>query len=197
MANGTIMEVISSETAILYQFVPVYVVCIMNFMPKEHEVTKFRTDVALREKSSDSMFSDKLRFIYLSLPFFDKSEEECETGFEKWIYVLKYMEVLERLPFTAQKKIFNHLAKLADVRCLSSEEQEKYDESIKAADDYYGVLMSYYMNGIDEGVAKGEARGSHHKSLEIAKKMMAKGMDENTIMEITGLTQEEIRKLIS
>ena len=191
------MEVISSETAILYQFVPVYVVCIMNFMPKEHEVTKFRTDVALREKSSDSMFSDKLRFIYLSLPFFDKSEEECETGFEKWIYVLKYMEVLERLPFTAQKKIFDHLAKLPDVRFLSSEEREKYDESIKAADDYYGVLMSYYMNSIDEGVAKGEARGSHHKSLEIAKKMMAKGMDENTIMEITGLTQEEIRKLIS
>ena len=197
MANGTIMEVISSETAILYQFVPVYVVCIMNFMPREHEVTKFRTDVALREKSSDSMFSDKLRFIYLSLPFFDKSEEECETGFEKWIYVLKYMEVLERLPFTAQKKIFDHLAKLPDVRFLSSEEREKYDESIKAVDDYYGVLMSYYMNGIDEGVAKGEARGSHHKSLEIAKKMMAKGMDENTIMEITGLTQEEIRKLIS
>ena len=191
------MEVISSETAILYQFVLVYVVCIMNFMPKEHEVTKFRTDVALREKSSDSMFSDKLRFIYLSLPFFDKSEEECETGFEKWIYVLKYMEVLERLPFTAQKKIFDHLAKLPDVRFLSSEEREKYDESIKAADDYYGVLMSYYMNSIDEGVAKGEARGSHHKSLEIAKKMMAKGMDENTIMEITGLTQEEIRKLIS
>ena len=53
MANGTIMEVISSETAILYQFVLVYVVCIMNFMPKEHEVTKFRTDVALREKSSE------------------------------------------------------------------------------------------------------------------------------------------------
>ena len=185
------------RTAILYQFVPVYVVCIMNFMPKEHEVTKFRTDVALREKSSDSMFSDKLRFIYLSLPFFDKSEEECETGFEKWIYVLKYMEVLERLPLAEQKKMLDHLAKLPDVRFLSSEEREKYDESIKAADDYYGVLMSYYMNGIDEGVAKGEARGSHHKRLEIAKKMMAKGMDENTIMEITGLTQEEIRKLIS
>ena len=185
------MEVISSETAILYQFVPVYVVCIMNFMPKEHEVTKFRTDVALREKSSDSMFSDKLRFIYLSLPFFDKSEEECETGFEKWIYVLKYMEmdeVFKNLPLAEQKKMLDHLAKLPDVRFLSSEEREKYDESIKAADDYYGVLMSYYMNGIDEGVAKGEARGSHQNSLEIAKKMMAKGMDENTIMEITGLT---------
>ncbi len=192
-------------SAILYQFVPVYVVCIMNFMPKEHEVTKFRTDVALREKSSDSIFSDKLRFIYLSLPFFDKSEEECETGFEKWIYVLKYMEVLERLPFTAQKKIFDHLAKLADVRCLSSEEQEKYDESIKAVDDYYGVLMSYYMNGIDEGVAKGEAkgfakgeaRGSYHKSLDIAKKMLLKGMDDDSIMELTGLTHEQLHQLKS
>ena len=119
------------------------------------------------------------------------------------------MEALERMPFTAQKKIFKRLAELADSRCLSLEEQEKYDESLKAADDYYGVLMSYYMNGIDEGeakgiakgeargFAKGEARGSHHKSLEIARKMLAKGMDENTIMEITGLTQEEIRKLIS
>ena len=92
-----------------------------------------------------SIFSDKLRFIYLSLPFFDKSEEECETGFEKWIYVLKYMEVLERLPFTAQKKIFNHLAKLADVRCLSSEEQEKYDESLKAADDDKEIPPSCFL----------------------------------------------------
>ena len=193
------MEVISSETAILYQFVPVYVVCIMNFMPKEHEVTKFRTDVALREKSSDSMFSDKLRFIYLSLPFFDKSEEECETGFEKWIYVLKYMEVLERLPFTAQKKIFDHLAKLADVRCLSSEEQEKYDESIKAADDYYSGLYGSYIEGEEKGMAKGRAEGRAEgelsKGLTIARNLLAMGMSWSQIMQATGLTEEELKPL--
>ena len=193
MANGTIVEVISSETAILYQFVPVYVVCIMNFMPREHEVTKFRTDVALREKSSDSMFSDKLRFIYLSLPFFDKSEEECETGFEKWIYVLKYMEVLERLPFTAQKKIFDHLAKLADVRCLSSEEQEKYDESIKAVDDYYSGLYGSYIEGEEKGIAKGELS----KSLAIARNLLAMGMSWSQIMQATGLTEEQLKQLQS
>ena len=191
------MEVISSETAILYQFVPVYVVCIMNFMPKEHEVTKFRTDVALREKSSDSMFSDKLRFIYLSLPFFDKSEEECETGFEKWIYVLKYMEVLERLPFTAQKKIFDHLAKLADVRCLSSEEQEKYDESIKAADDYYSGLYGSYIEGEEKGIAKGRAEGELSKGLTVARNLLAMGMSWSQIMQITGLTEEELKPLHS
>ena len=199
------MEVISSETAILYQFVPVYVVCIMNFMPKEHEVTKFRTDVALREKSSDSMFSDKLRFIYLSLPFFDKSEEECETGFEKWIYVLKYMEVLERLPFTAQKKIFDHLAKLADVRCLSSEEQEKYDESIKAVDDYYSGLYGSYVEGEEKGIAKGRvegraegrAEGELSKGLTVARNLLAIGMSWPQIMQITGLTEEQLRQLKS
>ena len=165
-------------------------------MTKEHEVTKFRTDVALREKSSDSMFSDKLRFIYLSLPFFDKSEEECETGFEKWIYVLKYMEVLERLPFTAQKKIFNHLAKLADVRCLSSEEQEKYDESIKAVDDYYSGLYGSYVEGEEKGIAKGRAEGELSKSLTIARNLLAMGMSLPQIVKATGLNEEQLKQLL-
>ena len=165
-------------------------------MPKEHEVTKFRTDVALREKSSDSIFSDKLRFIYLSLPFFDKSEEECETGFEKWIYVLKYMEVLERLPFTAQKKIFDHLAKLADVRCLSSEEQEKYDESIKAVDDYYSGLYGSYVEGEEKGIAKGRAEGELSKSLTIARNLLAMGMSLPQIVKATGLNEEQLKQLL-
>ena len=168
----------------------------MNFMPREHEVTKFRTDVALREKSNDSVFSDKLRFIYLSLPFFDKSEEECETGFEKWIYVLKYMEVLERLPFTAQKKIFDHLAKLADVRCLSSEEQEKYDESIKAVDDYYSGLYGSYVEGEEKGIAKGRAEGELSKSLTIARNLLAMGMSLPQIVKATGLNEEQLKQLL-
>ena len=139
----------------------------------------------VRLLSSDSMFSDKLRFIYLSLPFFDKSEEECETGFEKWIYVLKYMEVLERLPFTAQKKIFDHLAKLADVRCLSSEEQEKYDESIKAIDDYYSGLYGSYVDGEEKGRAK------------VARNLLAMGMSWSQIIQATGLTEEQLKQLQS
>ena len=195
------------RTAVLYQFVPVYVVCIMNFMPREHEVTKFRADVALREKSSDSVFSDKLRFIYLSLPFFDKSEEECVTGFEKWIYVLKYMEVLERLPFTAQKKIFDHLAKLADIRCLSSEEQEKYDESIKAADDYYSGLYGSYVEGEEkgiakgiakgrvEGMAKGRAEGMAKEKIDTAYRLLSMGLSEAQVSTATELPLEEIQKM--
>lgn len=153
----------------------------------------------------NDLLVDEMHIRDVTFPFFDKKAEECESDFDKWIYVLKHMEALERMPFTAQKKIFKRLAELADSRCLSQEEQEKYDESLKAADDYYGVLMSYYMNGIDEGVAKGEAKGfakgeakgSYHKSLDIAKKMLLKGMDDDSIMELTGLTHEQLHQLKS
>lgn len=190
------------RTAILYQFVPVYVVCIMNFMPREHEVTKFRTDVALREKSSDSMFSDKLRFIYLSLPFFDKSEEECEIGFEKLIYVLKYMEmdeVFKNLSLAEQKKMLDYLAKLPDVRFLSSEEREKYNESIKAVDDYYSGLYGSYVEGekkgIAKGIAEGRVEGELSKGLTIARNLLSMGMSWSQIMQATGLTEEELKPL--
>ena len=127
------------------------------------------------------------------------------TGIEKWIYVLKYMEVLERLPFTAQKKIFDHLAKLADVRCLSSEEQEKYDESIKAVDDYYSGLYGSYIEGEEkgiakgmvEGIAKGIAKGELSKSLAIARNLLAMGMSWSQIMQATGLTEEQLKQLQS
>ena len=103
------------------------------------------------------------------------------------------MEILERLPFTAQKKIFDHLAKLADVRCLSSEEQEKYDESIKAVDDYYSGLYGSYIEGEEKGIAKGELS----KSLAIARNLLAMGMSWSQIMQATGLTEEQLKQLQS
>lgn len=162
-------------------------------------MTKFRTDVALREKSNDTIFSDKLRFIYLSLPFFNKSEEECESGFEKWIYVLKYMEmdeVFKNLPLAEQKKMLDHLAKLPDVRYLSSEEQEKYDESIKAVDDYYSGLYGSYVEGEEKGIAKGRAEGELSKNLIIARNLLAMGMSLPQIVKATGLNEEQLKQLL-
>jgi len=95
------------------------------------------------------------------------------------------MEVLERLPFTAQKKIFDHLAKLADVRCLSSEEQEKYDESIKAIDDYYSGLYGSYVDGEEKGIAK------------VARNLLAMGMSWPQIIQATGLTEDQLKQLQS
>ena len=46
-----------------------------------------------------------------------------------------------------------------------------------------------------EGISEGMEKGMEKKSLEIAKKMLTKGMDEATVMEITGLSAEMIQQL--
>ena len=100
-------------------------------------------------------------------------------------------EVFKNLPLAEQKKMLDHLAKLPDVRCLSSEEQEKYDESIKAVDDYYSGLYGSYVEGEENGIAKGELS----KGLEIARNLLAIGMSWSQIKQITGLTEEELKPL--
>ena len=140
----------------------------------------------------------KLRFIYLSLPFFDKKEKECETGFDKWIYVLKYMEeIFKNLPLAEQKKMLDFLAKLPDVRFLNSEEREKYDESIKAVDDYYSGLYGSYVEGEEKGIAKGMAKGKAEGRAEVARNLLAMGMSLSQIKQATGLTEEQLKQLQS
>ena len=46
--------------------------------------------------------------------------------------------------------------------------------------------------GMEKGLAEGMERGMTQRSLEIARKMLANGMDAATVMEITGLSAEEI-----
>ena len=49
--------------------------------------------------------------------------------------------------------------------------------------------------GMEKGREEGRAEGMNLRSLEIARKMLAKGMDEASIMDMTGLTSEEIKLL--
>ena len=46
--------------------------------------------------------------------------------------------------------------------------------------------------GLAEGMEKGMEKGMNQRSFEIARKMLANGMDAATVMEITGLSAEEI-----
>ncbi len=49
--------------------------------------------------------------------------------------------------------------------------------------------------GMEKGRAEGMEKGMSQRSLEIARKMLAKGLDDTTIMEMTGLSLDEIRLL--
>ena len=116
-------------------------------------------------------------------------------------------EVFKNLPLAEQKKMLDHLAKLPDVRFLSSEEREKYDESIKAVDDYYSGIYGSYVEGEEKGITKGiakgiakgraegRAEGELSKGLAVARNLLSMGMSWSQIMQATGLTEEELKPL--
>ena len=101
------------------------------------------------------------------------------------------MEALTRMPFTAQKKIFKRLAELTDIRSLTKEEQEKYDESRKIADDYYSGLAGSFMAGEKTGIKKGIAKNK----IATAKRFLAMGLTPEQVAQGSDLPLAEVLKL--
>ena len=57
------------------------------------------------------------------------------------------------------------------------------------------LIDDSYQKGMEEGMEKGLEKGMKNGKIEIARKMLAKGMDEATVMDMTGLTAEEIKQM--
>ena len=68
------------------------------------------------------------------------------------------------------------------------------DAELRAYDKFWDSV-SVERTLLDDRYQKGKEEGMSQRSLEIAKKMLAKGMDEASIMDMTGLTAEEIKLL--
>ena len=180
---------------------------------------KLRTDIVLADRDTHELFTDKMRYIFIELPSFTKEEDECENDFERWIYVLKNMEKLQRLPFKARKAVFEKLEQIVDIAAMSKEDRMKYDESIKVYRDQL-VTMEYERQkgkaegfaegkaegeatgfakgkaeGIAEGFAKGIAEGEAKLRLKNARGMKAAGIAPDLIAQITGLPLETVERL--
>ena len=174
----------------MFNLKAVYGVFFMNFALKDAP-HKLRTDIVLADRDTHETFSDKMRFIFIELPSFKKTEEECETDFERWIYVLKNMETLSRLPFKARKAVFEKLEQIVDIAALSKEERMRYDESIKVYRDHLATIAYAKTEGRKEGRAEGRAEGIKI----VARQMKEKGMDLASIADMTGLSIETIGEL--
>ncbi len=182
-----------------YNINAVYGVFFMNFQLPEEEHRKMRIDVILADRESGKLFSDKLRPIFITLPLFTKEENECCSDFERWMYVLKNMKALDRMPFKARKAVFEKLEEIADVGALSPEERDKYENSLRVYNDYLSTMKAAEQKGeaIGEarGEARGEAKGEAKAQLRIASEMKAKGMDVVLISELTKLPIDIIKGL--
>ena len=163
-----------------FELKAVYTVAILDFVfDHDKGKDKYRYDVKLSDIETCKVFYDKLTFIYLSMPKFNKSVEELETRFDQWMYVIKNLNKLERIPETLQEKIFDKLFKVAEIANFTPDQLEKYEDSLK----YYRDVK----NSLD--TAKEE------KSIEIAKNGIDNELDNSILSKITGLSEEFIENL--
>ena len=185
-----------------YEYKAVYVIAFLNFERKDIS-DSFRCDVALMDMEKGTLFSDKIRLVYLQLPLFRKEPDDCQNTFERIIYVLKNMEILERMPWLAKDAVFQRLASIAEVAALSKDDRRKYDESLRKYRDTISVMEGQYQEGWEKGLAEGEAKGEEKglakgerlKAIDSARKMKSKGYADEDISDITGLSMEELAAL--
>lgn len=173
-----------------YQIDAVYLVAFVNFN-MEGLANNFRTDVVLMNKQRGIPFSDKERFIFLQLPVFKKEADECRDDFERWIYVLKNMEILDRMPWAAKDSVFHRLAEIGEVSNMTKDERLKYDAALRHYRDTLNVMRS----AEDKGRQQGLTEGRQQANIQTAKNLLAMGLSMDQIAKATGLSCEEVMKL--
>lgn len=176
-----------------YHLEDVYTVGILNFeFPgDEYASDAYRHEIKLKDVEDNHVFYDKLTFLYLEMPKFQKTEDELVTMFDKWMFALKNLSRLLERPKALQDRIFTKLFEQAEIARYSLTERRQYEESRKDMWDYFSTMKT----AVDKGRAEGRVEGRVEGILSIARKMKQRGKSISEIAEMTDLSPDEIEKL--
>jgi predicted transposase/invertase (TIGR01784 family) len=161
-----------------------------------------RVDAAICDMKTAKPITRLMRFVYLQLPLFTKKRDECDTFFERWIYVLKNMDVLEKLPDAYQCDAFNKLKEVADLSSMTAEEFADYEWSRRNYYDWEST--QYYLEKAKEEAkraeeeakrAEEEAKRAEERSIQMVRNLKELKVSMDIIKQATGLTEEEINAL--
>ena len=111
--------------------------------------------------------------------------------FDCWIYIVKNINMFEQMPFSEKYPVFRKLAEIGDLRKLSREELELYDEDIKNMRDIYATRKFDEKKGIEIGMAKGMEK----EKIATARRLLSMGLSDEQVSTATELPLEEIQKL--
>ena len=127
-----------------------------------------------------------------------KEPDDCQNTFERIIYVLKNMDILDRMPWLAKDAVFQRLASIAEVAALSKEERREYDESLRKFRDTISVMEGQFLEGEEKGRAEAKAEAeakAWQEKQESARKMKEDHLPVDAIAKYTGLSADEIAAL--
>jgi len=176
-----------------YELKAVYTIGILDFVFDEDksDTNKFRYDVKLQDIKTNKIFYDKLTFIYFEMPKFNKTIEELSTHYDKWLYVLKNLHKLDRLPDSLKEQVFEKVFEVAEIAKFTHEEYLSYEDSLK----YYRDLKNTIDTAKEEGLEEGIEQGMEKKAFLIAKEMLAANESIEKIVRFTGLTTEQVEAI--
>ena len=148
-----------------------------------HEIARLRRDY------ENKILTNKLELHYIQLPKFKEKCKRITNKLEEWLTFIRNENVEEI------KMIENKYVKKAEeeLEYLTGDEETRRLAELreKAIRDEMAAMAKAKKDGIAEGRADGIAENKKN----VAKKMLNKKIDIETIIEITGLTKEEIEKL--
>lgn len=182
-----------------YQLKAVYIIGILNFTFDKDNDNYFHHEVQLLDNKTKEVFYDKLTFIYLEMPKFNKTDDELTSMFEKWLFVLRNLSRLMERPKALQERIFTKLFEAAEIAKFTKLEYDSYEESLKAYRDWKNTIDTEkkisWEEGHEKGREEGFEEGQEKKTIEMARNLKVKGIPINIIVECSGLTEEEINAL--
>jgi predicted transposase/invertase (TIGR01784 family) len=164
-----------------YELKAVYTIAILDFVFDEdkNDPEKFRYDIKLTDTGTKEVFYNKLTFIYLEMPKFNKTIDELETRFDKWLYVIRNLNRLDKVPDTLRERVFEKLFETAEIARFTPDQVRSYEDSLK----YYRDMKNSLETAKEE------------KAIEIAKELLKNEIDVDIISQSTGLSREQIDRL--
>ena len=163
----------------------IYTIALLNFNMNDEAFDKENIlhHVQLCDTTTHRVFYDKLKFIYVEIAKFNKSLDELENLYDKWLFALKNLYKLNERPKALRDKVFDRLFEEAEIARFTKEELREYEASIMAYRDIKNSIDTAEKIGIEKG------------KIEIVKAMLAGNMPIEQIMQFSGLTREKIEQL--
>lgn len=167
-----------------YQLKAVYCIGILDFKFEEdiYRNGEVIHTVQLKDQNNQ-LFYDKLTFVYLEMPHFNKSESELSNRLDKWLYFIKHLEDFQTIPEIFKDEIFTQAFEYAEIAKYNAIEKREYEQSLKVYRDLKGVIDTAF----DEGKMEGKR--------ETAKILKENGASNELIAIATGLNIDEIENL--
>ncbi len=131
-----------------FKLAAVYTIAILDFVFEDNAYDDSVVFVVQLKDQNNEVFYGKLTYIYLQMPKFNKTEDELETNFEKWMFVIKNIHRLTDIPSRLQNKIFMKFFGEAEIANLAQEERVAYEQSLKVYRDLKNVTDTAFEDGI-------------------------------------------------